>query len=143
MPRAKSSAFVPSLTCKQDGPVMLHLPFTPPPLSACFVNVARNGRKDSDRYKAFKRDVDAHLCKTAADLLGTPYRATFSKDVAVSYGVCRPGRRARDLDNMLKALNDTLTRNHILADDSLIVDLRIHWIPTSGNEVFVTIKGAA
>lgn len=103
------------------------IPVFPVPLSACFVNVKRNGRADSMRYKEFKRVVDTDPARNQSAVLGTPYRATFAGDVMVDYAVLRPDRRNRDLDNLLKALNDTLTRNHIVHDDSQIVDLRIHW----------------
>lgn len=122
------------------------LPVQPVPLSACFVNVAKNGRAESPRYKAFKRIVDADLAKNLKSSLGTPYKATFTEDVIVTYTVRRPDRRTRDLDNLCKALNDTLTRNHILKDDSQIVDLRIKWAgPTFlfDGEVFVAIAEAA
>lgn len=35
--------------------------------------------------------------------------------------------RERDLDNLMKALSDTLTRNHSVTDDSMIVDLGVAW----------------
>lgn len=108
-----------------------HMRFTissmPVPLSACFVNVGKNGRADSPRYKTFKKSVDAELVRNFLDNLGTPYRATFDWDVAVQYVVKRPDKRTRDLDNALKSMNDTLVRNHILKDDSQIIDLRIRW----------------
>lgn len=37
-----------------------------------------------------------------------------------------PDRRARDLDNMVKAPLDALVKAGVMADDSLIVDLRIY-----------------
>lgn len=131
-------------------PSVPHMQFSltimPPPLSACFVNVARNGRADSPRYKAFKNNIDADLARNIPSWLGTPYRASFSGDVCVTYTVTRPDRRARDLDNLCKALNDTLTRNFIIKDDSQIVDLRIRWAlagePVDAS-VFVDITDAA
>lgn len=107
--------------------VRITLPVMPPPLHACFVNVGRNGRADSVRYKEFKRTADAHLARSFTGSLGTPYKATFSGAVSVVYTVARPDKRKRDVDNLTKAIGDTLERNHILKDDSQIVDLRIRW----------------
>lgn len=103
----------------------------PPPLSACFVNVARNGRADTARYKDFKAGVDADLWR--GNIRGRLDRPRFNERtaVAVTYIVRRPDARKRDLDNLLKALNDCLTRNFILADDSQITDLRIRWMNPS------------
>lgn len=111
-----------------NGPDVLQftLDHQPVPLSACFVNVARNGRADSPRYKMFKADVDEHLAKMK--LRGALMRPMFSTNVAVDFTVRKPDGRRRDIDNLTKCLCDTLTRNFILKDDSQIVDLRIRWM---------------
>lgn len=122
------------------------MPVMPVPLSACFINVRRNGRADSERYGAYKRTVDKDLAQNWRGTLGTPYQPTFTGNVKVRYTVRRPDRRARDLDNLLKALNDTLTRNHIVQDDSRIIDLQIRWgseALASGSPVFVEITEVA
>ncbi len=103
------------------------LPIFPVPLSACFVNVARNGRADSARYAAWKSTTDAFLAKNLAGWLGHPWKATFSGQVAVAITLEQPDRRQRDLDNSLKGIADCLQRNHILENDSQIVDLHIRW----------------
>ena len=103
------------------------LPLFPPPLSACFINAARNGRIVSDRYRAWKEGTDAALARCASKYLGIPGRPTFPGRVRVTYIARKPDNRLRDIDNLLKALNDTLTRNYIVRDDSLITDLRIRW----------------
>lgn len=36
-------------------------------------------------------------------------------------------KRRRDLDNTLKSALDLLVRNHVIEDDSRIIDLRIRW----------------
>lgn len=98
----------------------------PVPLSECFNNFGKR-RIDSERYTAWKGETDNHLRRKYEHLLGTPYRATFMGPTRVRYYVKRPDNRMRDLDNLLKALNDALTRNHIIEDDSKIVDLGIAW----------------
>lgn len=50
---------------------------------------------------------------------------TLTARLAVSIVACPPDRRKRDLDNLLKPLLDALTHNAVIADDSLIDDLRI------------------
>lgn len=106
--------------------IQFALPHFPIPLSSCFVNVAKNGRKDSDRYKLWKTQTDTYLARKR-NLCGHPGSPTMPGTVTVCFSLRRPDNRHRDLDNCLKALGDTLTRNHIIEDDSKIVDLRIRW----------------
>lgn len=106
--------------------IVFTLPLFPVPLSSCFVNVRRNGRADSARYKLWKMTTDVEL-RGKRGLCGKPGRPTVPGPVHVLYELRRPDGRARDLDNLLKCGNDTLTRNHIIEDDSLITDLRIRW----------------
>lgn len=48
--------------------------------------------------------------------------------VAVSISIGRPDKRRRDLDNCgAKAALDLLVRHGVLADDSLVHDLRLRW----------------
>lgn len=51
----------------------------------------------------------------------------------------RPDNRKRDLDNLLKATLDALTKAGVWADDGLIVDLRIFWSPEMGGKLNVEI----
>lgn len=51
----------------------------------------------------------------------------------------RPDNRKRDLDNLLKATLDALTKAGVWADDGLIVDLRIFWSPNMGGKLNVEI----
>ena len=51
----------------------------------------------------------------------------------------RPDNRKRDLDNLLKATLDALTKAGVWADDGLIVDLRIYWAPAMGGKLVVEI----
>lgn len=51
----------------------------------------------------------------------------------------RPDNRKRDLDNLLKATLDALTKAGVWADDGLIVDLRIFWSPDMGGKLNVEI----
>lgn len=102
--------------------IVFALPLFPVPLHACFKNVGRNGRADTDRYLSWKRETDHKLRQKRLPLVEGNVHVTFSVSV--------PDRRKRDLDNLTKSLCDTLTRNKIIEDDSKITDLRIRWVRT-------------
>lgn len=53
----------------------------------------------------------------------------------------RPDRRRRDLDNLLKAILDSLTHAGVMEDDALIEDLRIYWADEVGGMVKIKIEG--
>jgi crossover junction endodeoxyribonuclease RusA len=61
--------------------------------------------------------------------------------VKVEIKAYRPDRRRRDLDNLLKALLDSLTHSGVMQDDALIEDLRVYWADEIGGMVKVTIEG--
>ncbi len=119
--------------------VQFALPEFPVSLRSCFNNAVRNGRIDTPRYKTWKRETDAALARKPR-LCGTSLKATIIGRVAVSYSVQQPDRRKRDLDNLLKSLNDALSRNHIIEDDSKIVDLRIKWAPKDSFDGAVLVE---
>ncbi len=124
--------------------VYFQLPEMPVPLSACFNNFGRR-RIESKRYTAWKHVVDAYVGYQWTEVVGTPSQPTITGPVSVRYIVARPDGRKRDLDNLLKALNDTLTRLRIIEDDSCIVELRIAWAPydlPSGSFVEVDVERA-
>lgn len=52
----------------------------------------------------------------------------------------RPDNRKRDLDNLLKAVLDSLTHAGVWEDDGNIVDLRIFWAPSIGGMLKVHIQ---
>jgi crossover junction endodeoxyribonuclease RusA len=61
--------------------------------------------------------------------------------VKVEIKAFRPDRRRRDLDNLLKALLDSMTYAGVMQDDALIEDLRVYWADEVGGMVKVTIEG--
>jgi crossover junction endodeoxyribonuclease RusA len=61
--------------------------------------------------------------------------------VKVEIECYRPDRRRRDLDNLLKALLDSMTHAGVMQDDALIEDLRVYWADEIGGMVKVTIEG--
>jgi crossover junction endodeoxyribonuclease RusA len=61
--------------------------------------------------------------------------------VKVEIKAYRPDRRRRDLDNLLKALLDSMTHAGVMEDDALIEDLRVYWADEVGGMVKITIEG--
>lgn len=110
--------------------ISFQLPAMPPPLSACFNNFGRR-RIESKRYTTWKRGTDEYVSLFWKSVVGTSERPTVPGEVRARFYVKRPDRRARDIDNLLKGLCDSLTRLCVIEDDSKIVDLGIAW--TSSN----------
>jgi crossover junction endodeoxyribonuclease RusA len=111
----------------------------PPPLSACFKNVSGAGRAATPRYKRWQSDVHYHVRAYHPHHIGKPDLVSFPGKVVVTYAIVRPDNRRRDLDNLLKALNDALVKMHIIEDDSKIFDLRIYYIKDAVWPVTVSI----
>lgn len=87
--------------------------------------------QDGRQYRRAVRDIIRALHSPS-----TPPGARLS----LHLHVCPPDRRARDLSNLPKALEDALTHAGVWADDSLIDELRVTRGPvTSGGQVHVTI----
>ena len=55
----------------------------------------------------------------------------------------RPDNRKRDLDNLLKAVLDSLTHAGVWSDDGNIVDLRIYWAPNIAGMLKIHIQEVA
>lgn len=87
--------------------------------------------QDGRQYRRAVRDIIRALNSPS-----TPPGAR----LALHLHVCPPDRRARDLSNLPKALEDALTHAGVWADDSLIDELRVTRGPvTPGGQVHVTI----
>lgn len=108
------------------------LPF-PPPLSACFNNVAGRGRVPSERYKVWTKQA---IVESA---IQRPRK--FTGEVSVWIGVVAPDRRARDCDNLLKPIMDFLKKSGVIVDDSnkFVRRVSIEWL-SSGSPVTVLIN---
>lgn len=94
----------------------------PPSVNTLFTNRrGSNGKKriPTDRYRVWRRAVDTEIMVQG--------RECFEGPVIVAMTFCKPDRRKRDLDNLLKAPIDMLVRNGILADDDQIVRLSAAW----------------
>ena len=65
----------------------------------------------------------------------------FTGRMRVSLRAAPPDKRRRDLDNILKALLDSLVHANVLADDELVDELTIIRIPSAPpGVVFVTLS---
>lgn len=74
--------------------------------------ISTDGRKYREQVAAMTMlQTDAH------------YTGSLTVDITAN----RPDNRRRDLDNLLKAILDSLTHAGIWGDDSQISDLRIKW----------------
>lgn len=91
--------------------------------------------------------------RTLISKQGREYRAAVADQVLIQRGAkhidhavrvdiqaFRPDRRRRDLDNLLKAVLDSLVHAGVMEDDALIEDLRIYWADEVGGMVKVKIE---
>jgi crossover junction endodeoxyribonuclease RusA len=91
--------------------------------------------------------------RTVISTKGRQYRTAVAEQVLVQRGAqhytaplkveieaWRPDRRKRDLDNLLKAVLDSLAHAGVFEDDSQIVDLRIYWSEHIGGMLKVKIE---
>ena len=99
----------------------LSLPF-PVPLADCFNNAGKT-RIKTDRYKAYQREAAQVLAyEQKAKPMAPPYH--------IEVSLRAPDNRARDGDNLLKCLFDTLVKCGILTDDSNreIKSFNVAWV---------------
>lgn len=94
------------------GPLTLRLPL-PPSANNMFANIPHRGRVPSERYKTWRRVADTEIM-----VQNRNPRRTFASYVHVHILLGAPDDRARDGDNLVKPVLDTLKRNGIIADDS-------------------------
>jgi hypothetical protein len=77
----------------------LELPF-PLPVSACFENVPKVGRRATARYREWTNE--------ALWMIKSQKPQKFAGEVSISIGLVAPDKRARDCDNTLKGICDVL-----------------------------------
>jgi crossover junction endodeoxyribonuclease RusA len=103
----------------------------PPSVNHYYRN-GRNGQKYISKEGVLHRQATWAVCRKHGV---QPTRKTLS----VHFVVSRPDKRIRDLSNLLKCLEDSLTKGGMWHDDSQIVDLRIAWV-NEQPEQFITIE---
>ena len=90
---------------------------------------SRKGRAKSKRYRAWIHEAGLALA------IQRPGRV--SGPVAVEILVRRPDARRRDVSNLIKAAEDLLVAHGVIADDSLVEDVRARWGQVEGAVVTV------
>ncbi|APX88668.1 hypothetical protein BV394_02080 [Brevirhabdus pacifica] len=101
--------------------ISLNLPF-PVPLSACFHNVRGRGRATTPRYAAYQREAGKMILAQGSPKVAGP--------VVLEVDFTAPDRRARDGDNLLKCVFDTLVKAGVIEDDNnrVIVASSFRWV---------------
>lgn len=101
----------------------IELPF-PLPVSACFENVPKVGRRATQRYKNWINE--------ALWLVKSQKPREFAGEVSVSIGLVAPDKRARDADNTLKCIMDVLVKARVIRDDSnkYVRRISVQWVPS-------------
>lgn len=99
----------------------VELPF-PLPVSACFENVPKVGRRATARYREWTNEG---LWKIA-----TQKPSKFAGEVSISVGLVAPDKRARDADNTLKCILDLLVKAGVIKDDSnkFVRKITVQWV---------------
>lgn len=95
--------------------IALTLPF--PPTINHYYGVCGKSRFIRPAGKKFRLQV--------AEIVAEAGHSTFEESVSVFIRIFPPDRRKRDLDNLLKALQDALTHAGVWVDDSQIKDLHV------------------
>lgn len=85
----------------------------------------------SARYKAWI--VEAIEYVELVDIVRGPYKLFIT--------AARPDKRNRDLDNLIKPINDFLKRIHAIEDDHLCEAIHARWV-SNGDGVAVRIEPA-
>lgn len=116
----------------------LKLPY-PPSINHYWRRVGAQ-TKISGEGRRFRREVIAQISQLKVKAISGPVR--------VHIVACRPDRRRRDIDNILKSLLDALDHAGAYEDDSQIWELSVEWALDVENQlatcpggwVMVTIK---
>ncbi len=115
--------------------ITLTLPF-PPSVNTYWRHLTKGplaGRTlISERGRDYRRSIIEHLLVHRVDGVG-------SQRVRVDIEARMPDRRARDLDNLPKAVLDALTHAAFWNDDSQIDDLRIWRAPQREGRIIVRV----
>lgn len=97
----------------------LHADIPMPPSVNRNTRFGKHGAYSSPAYKAWQKEVGEIFLAAKAKEMKPPYK--------VKYAVGRPDKRNRDIDNLIKPLNDALQRAGILTNDSLVQEINIKW----------------
>lgn len=106
--------------------------YYPPSANRLYRAVPNRGVLKSAEYRQYLLE-NTWLIKTQKDK-GQPIKGAYE----IHYSIQRPDKRKRDIDNLLKPLNDLIVDAGCVEDDSLCQKITAEWIGT-GNAITVTI----
>lgn len=115
--------------------MILTLPY-PPTANNLFLNVEK-GRVKSLSYRAWITAALWELKRQRPQLVRGAYRLTIT--------AVRPDNRARDIDNLIKPISDTLKKGGVIEDDAKALSVYAAWSlspPVKGGEIRVVIESA-
>jgi len=107
----------------------LRLPF-PPTVNNLFINKGK-ARIRSPRYDAWRAEAGAMLIEQS------PRRVFGAFELSIHCE--RPDRRARDVANLIKAVEDLLVHHQVIEDDSLAQSVSIAWLNTMAKPAHVYV----
>lgn len=115
-------------------PVTLHLPF-PVSVNAIYANGGRaRGRSKTARYLAWIKEASLYVKDSHRQKIG-PYHIAICLEA--------PDKRARDLGNLEKAVQDFLVMHGVIQDDSKCRRLVMTWASGLQAPCIVTVTEAA
>ena len=112
---------------------MIELTLPWPPSVNTYWRMYQNRMIISEAGRKYRKAVAEQV------FLQTRGKTTMGK-LKVTIEAWRPDNRKRDLDNLLKAVLDSMGHAGLYIDDSLIVDLRIYWAPEIAGMLKIKIE---
>lgn len=108
---------------------IIHIQNAPPSLNNIYANVPGRGRVKSGRYKTWRSAAGWDI-KAAIG----PSFETYACPVVLDLTVEKPRNRS-DISNRIKAVEDLLTEMGVIADDSLVMEVRARWGQVKGARI--------
>ncbi len=108
---------------------IIHIQNAPPSLNNIYANVPGRGRVKSGRYKTWRSAAGWDI-KAAIG----PGFETYACPVLLDLTVEKPRVRS-DISNRIKAVEDLLTEMGVIADDSLVMEVRARWGQVKGARI--------
>jgi crossover junction endodeoxyribonuclease RusA len=112
--------------------IQIHMPMLPPSANRLWVR-AKKGMRKSDQYSAWITEAGWHVKAQRPGRIEGPYK--------ISIHAVKPDKRARDISNLIKSLEDLLQHVGVIENDSLCEQLGIRWV-TIGHGLTVYIDRA-
>lgn len=112
-----------------NNAIIIHIQHAPPSLNNIYVNIPKIGRVKSSRYKTWRSAAGWDI-KAAIG----PSFETYTCPVVLDLTVEKPRNRS-DISNRIKAVEDLLTEMGVIADDSLVMEVRARWGQVKGARI--------